>query len=104
MEQPEELKVPYTWAKLKEFCDGLNDEQLSQKVKVIREDDSIDILDASVIGEDHYKFDDDEYSVTEDDFDPQVNCDGKYKSFDEALDKEDYIMTPSTAVFLFEDF
>lgn len=102
--QEQEEKTPYTWAKLKEFCNSLTDGQLSQKVKVIREDDSIDILEASELGEDHYKFDDEEYSVSHSDFDNEYHLDGKYKTLDEALQKEDYRMTPSSAVFLFEDF
>lgn len=32
---------PYTWAKLKEFCNSLTEDQLSQTVKVIREDETI---------------------------------------------------------------
>src|ERR1051325_1179188 len=97
-------KEAYTWAKLKDFCNSLTDDQLSQTVKVIREDDTIKILDASEIGEDHYKFDDEDYSVTKSDFDPEYHCDGTYKSFEEAIEGEDYVFTPASSVFLFEDF
>lgn len=97
-------KKSYTWAQLKEFCNNCSEEQLSKSVKVVREDDVLPILEAAEIGEDHYKFDDDEYSVTKADFDPDQNCDGKYQSFDEAIEKEDYVFTPKTAIFLFEDF
>jgi hypothetical protein len=97
-------KIPYTWAKLKEFCNSLNDEQLSQQVKVIQEDASLNILDASEIGDDHYKFDDEDYSVTENDYDADYHLDGKYESLADAIKHEDYILTPKTAVFLFEDF
>lgn len=103
MEQTEEKK-PYTWAQLKEFCNSRTEEQLSKPVRVIREDEVMRILEAAEIGEDHYKFDDDEYSVTKDDFDPDQNCDGKYESFEHALENEDYIFTPASAIFLFEDF
>lgn len=99
-----EQKESYTWEKLKEFCNKLTDEQLSQSVKVIREDDSIDILDASEIGANHYKFEDEYYSVTQDDFDSNYHLDGKYKTLDEALENEPFIMIPATDVFLFEDF
>lgn len=100
----EEVKQPYTWANLKEFCNKLTDEQLAQKVRVIREDDSIDILSASELGENHYKFDDEEYSVSQDDFDKDYHLDGKYQTLDEAIANEEYTMTPGTAVFLYEDF
>lgn len=99
-----ENNEPFTWAKLKEFCNTLTDEQLSQKVKVIREDDSIDILDASELGEDHYKFDDEEYSVSHSDFDKDYHLDGKYQTLDEAIEKEKPIKTPATNVYLYEDF
>lgn len=101
----EELETePYTWAKLKEFCNQLNDEQLSQTVRVIQEDSSIEILDASELGDDHYKFDDEEYSVTKDDFDPSYHLDEKYKTFEEAIANEEYIFTPKTNVYLYEKF
>lgn len=83
----EEQEVPYTWAKLKEFCNGLSDEQLSQTVRVIREDDSLEIWEASELGDEHYKFDDEDYSFTKDDFDP-----------------ENPIITPKTNVYLYEKF
>jgi hypothetical protein len=100
----EEVKEPYTWAKLKEFCNRLSDEQLEQKVQVIQEDGSIDILCASEIGDDHYKFDDEEYSVSKDDFDKDYHLDGKYETLEDAIKNEEYVMTPKTAVFLYEDF
>lgn len=99
-----EKKVPYTWAKLKEFCNSLTEEQLALRVSVIREDNQLDILEASEIGSDHYKFDDEEFSLTREDFDPERDLDGRYASFDEALEQEEYIMTPASHVFLFEDF
>lgn len=99
-----EQKEPYTWAKLKEFCNKLTYEQLSQSVKVIREDDSIRILEASEIGTNHYKFEDEDCSVNQDDFDSNYHLDGKYKTLDEALENEPFIMTLATDVFLFEDF
>lgn len=99
-----EQKKPYTWAKLKEFCNGLTDEQLQQKVKVIREDDSIDILEASELGEDHYKFDDEDYSISKGDFDKDYHLDGRYETLEEAVQKEEYILIPKTNVYLFEDF
>lgn len=52
----EEQKKPYTWAKLKEFCNSLADFQLEQVVRVIQEDGNITILDAYEIGDAHYKF------------------------------------------------
>lgn len=102
MENQEEKK--FTWADLKEFCNQLNNEQLSQTVRVIQEDSSIEIESASELGDDHYKFDDEEYSVSKDDFDPEYHCDGKYKTFNEALEKEDYVFTPKTNVYLYERF
>lgn len=99
-----EEKVPYTWAKLKEFCNSLTEDQLSQTVKLIREDDTLTILDASELGDAHYKFDDEEYSFSQDDFDPNYHLDGKYKTFQEAIEKEDYVITPATNVYLYEDY
>lgn len=95
---------PYTWAELKEFCNSLADEQLSQSVKVIQEDATMKIASASEIGDDHYKFDDEDYSFTKDDFDPEYHLDGRYKTLKEALESEYYILTPKTNVYLFEDF
>lgn len=99
-----EEKEPFTWAKLKDFCNSLSDEQLSQNVRVIQEEGSIEIDSASEIGDDHYKFDDEEYSFTKADFDPEYDLDGKYKTFEEAIEKEDYVFTPKTNVYLFERF
>lgn len=87
-----------------QFCNTLSDEQLSQTVHVIQEESSIEIDSASEIGDDHYKFDDEEYSVTKADFDPEYHCEGKYASFEEALEKEDYRLTPKTNVYLYEKF
>lgn len=101
----EEVSEPYTWAQLKEFCNSLTDEQLSQTVRVVQEEGSIEILNASEIGADHYLFDsDDEFSVSKDDFDPSYHLEGKYKSFEEAIENEKYTITPKTNVYLFERF
>lgn len=97
--------TPFTWAKLKEFCNGpLTEEQLSQTVKVVQEDTVIEILDASKIGDDHYMFDDEEFSVSKADFDPDYHLDGKYKTFEEALENEDYVITRKINIYLFEKF
>lgn len=105
MSTSEENEIsPYTWAKLKEFCNSLTEDQLSQTVRVIREDDSIEILDASEIGADHYKFDDEEYSFSKDDFDPEYHLEGKYATFEKAIANEEYRVTPKTNVYLYERF
>lgn len=102
MEEPEK---PYTWAQLKEFCNTLNENQLSQTVRVIQEEGSIEILVASEIGDDHYLFEnDDEFSVSKDDFDPKYHLDGKYASFEEAIENEPHSITPKTNVYLYEKF
>lgn len=96
---------PFTWAKLKEVCNKLSDEQLTQTVMVIQEDSSIEILSAEELGSDHYLFDNDnEYSVSKEDFDPEYHLDGKYKTLEEAIEKEPHTMTPGTNVYLFERF
>lgn len=101
----EEQEVPYTWAKLKAFSLTLNDEQLKQTVKVIREDDIMEILDASELEEDRYLFEnDDEYSVGKSDFDPEYHLEGKYTSFEDAVANEPHFITPKTAVYLHEKF
>jgi hypothetical protein len=95
---------PYTWAQLKEFCNKLTDAQLNMTVKCIREDDTIEILDASEIGEDKYRFDDEEFSIGASDFDPTYEFDGKYATFEEALANEEWVKTEANTVFLFEKF
>lgn len=104
MSENEEIKEPYTWAKLKEFCNSLADYQLQQEVKVIQEDSVMTILDASEIGSDHYKFEDEDYSITKDDFDKDYHLEGKYQTLDEALANEPYVLTLSTNIYLYEDF
>lgn len=94
----------YTWAELKEFCNKLTDEQLSKPVRVVREDETIGILEAAEIGADHYKFDDEEFSVSKEDFDPNYTLDGKYKTLEEAVANEGHILVPDNYPFLFEDF
>lgn len=102
--EPEEQE-PYTWAKLKEFCNGLSDEQLSQTVRVIQEDGSLEILEAAELDEDKYLFDnDDEYSVGKSDFDPKYHLEGKYSSFEEAIENEPHSIAPKTNVYLHEKF
>lgn len=100
---PEEQE-PYTWAKLKEFCNGLSDEQLSQTVRVIQEEGSLQILEAAELGEDMYLFDDEEFSVSKDDFDPEYDLDGRYTSFEEAIENEPHSIAPKTNVYLYEKF
>jgi hypothetical protein len=101
----EENQLPdFTWEQLKDFCNSLSDEQLSQNVRVIQEEGSLEIDSASEIGDDHYKFDDEEHSVTKSDFDPEYDLDGRYKTLEEAIEKEDYVLTPKTNVYLFERF
>lgn len=100
----EEEKVPYTWVKLKEFCNSLTDDQLKHKVCVIREDDSLSILEASELGEDLYKFEDEEYAVSKNDFDAEYHLDGKYKTIEDAIANEEYTIVPKDRVFLYEDF
>lgn len=97
-------KEPYTWAKLKEFCNGLTEEQLQHKVCVIREDDSLSILEASELGSDMYKFDEEEYAVSKEDFDASYHLDGKYESFEDAIANEPHTIVPANRVFLYEDF
>jgi len=101
----EKEKEPYTWAQLKEFCNGLTDDQLKQAVRVIREDDSISILSAEELGEDKYLFEnEDDYSIGESDFEKSYHFDGKYDSLEEAIKNEPHIKTPATNVYLYEDF
>lgn len=100
----EQEKKPYTWAQLKDFCNGLSEEQLTQSVEVVQEDSNLRILEAAEIGQDYYKFDDEDYSISAYDFNYEYHLDGKYTSFQEALDNLPFILTPKTAVFLFDDF
>lgn len=102
MEEQLEEKEPFTWAKLKEFCNGLTEDQLSKTVYVSQEDSSIEILYASELGSDHYNFDEEEYSMSKDDFDPKYHLDGKYESFEEAIENEPYTLVPGNNVYLFD--
>lgn len=103
--EEQEEQEPYTWAKLKAFSLTLNDEQLQQTVKVIREDDIMEILDASELDEDKYLFEnDDEYSVGKSDFDPKYHLEGKYSSFEEAIKNEPHTIAPKTNLYLHENF
>lgn len=95
-------RVPFTWEQLKDFCNNLTDEQLSKTVYVSQEDSSIEILYASELGDDHYKFDEEEYSFSKADFDKLYHFDGKYETFEQALESEPYIFVPGTNVYLFD--
>lgn len=102
MEETE--KVPFTWAKMKEFCNKLGEEQLQQEVKVQREDDIITILGAGELGDDHYYFLEEEESISKDDWDKNYFFDGKYETLADAVANEENIMAPGTNIYLFEDF
>lgn len=105
-QQLEEQKTPYTWAHLKKFCNSLSDDQLPQNVVLIQPDEesSINVLHASDLGEDHYKFDDEEYSIMKGDFDPEYHFDGKYKTFEDALANEPYSLIVATRVYLYSEY
>lgn len=92
--------APLTWAKLKDFCNQLSDEQLQQEVIVPQDQSYIKILYASDLGEDQYNFIDEKYSCTKEDYDA-YNFEGI--SFEEALEKYDYSITPGTNVYLFDE-
>jgi len=101
----DEAKEPFTWQKLKEFCNQLSDEQLQQTVRVIQEDSVMTILEAAELGEDKYLFDnEDDYSIGESDFDKAYHFDGKYNSLAEAIANEPHSKAPATNVYLHEDF
>jgi hypothetical protein len=98
MEETE--KVPFTWAKMKEFCDKLTEEQLSQQVKCIREDDTITILDAGELGDDHYYFLEEEESISKDSWDKSYFFDGKYETLADAVANEENVMTRNKYLFI----
>ncbi len=52
------------WKELKEFCNSLNDEQLENKVVLWREDEAIINIEAEILSEDHYNYEDCEGLVT----------------------------------------
>lgn len=97
-ETPDEI---FTWQKLKDFCNGLTDEQLSQEVIVPQEESFIRIKYASDLGEDQYNFIEEEYSCTKEDFDPDMF--DVPTTFEEALIRFDYSITPGTNVYLFDE-
>lgn len=47
-------KHAMTWAQMKSFCEGLNEEQLKAKVIVWQEDEVITDLNAMQLDQDHY--------------------------------------------------
>lgn len=98
---PEEKeRPPFTWALLKDFCNSLSNEQLQQEVIVPQDESSIRILYASDLGEDQYHFIDFEMTVTKADYDPR-DFDGK--TWDEALETEEYVLVPGTNIYLFDE-
>lgn len=42
------------WKKLKDFCNGLTEEQLKEKVIMWREDECVSRIEAMTLSEDHY--------------------------------------------------
>lgn len=100
-ETPDEI---FTWQKLKDFCNGLTDEQLSQEVIVPQEESFIRIKYASDLGEDQYNFIEEEYSCTKEDFDPNMfDIPGDLPlTFEQALEIFDYSITQGTNVYLFD--
>ncbi|MCW3111295.1 MAG: hypothetical protein JWQ09_5801 [Segetibacter sp.] len=93
--------TPFTWAALKEFCNGLTDEQLKQTVILPQDESSIEIKYASSLGEDQYNFIEEEYSCTKESFDPDMF--DVPTTFEEALVRFDYSITPGTNVYLFDE-
>ncbi len=101
MNTPEKTGLPpFTWALLKEFCNSLSEDQLKQEVIIPHDESCIKILYASDLGEDQYHFYDSEYCVSKADYDPEM-MDGK--TFEEALDTEEYCLVPSMSVYLFDE-
>lgn len=98
-----EIKKPFTWADLKEFANGLTDEQLKQEVIVPQDESSITIAFASDLGEDEYHFIDQEYTCTKANFDPDMFDECDYKTFEEAWENEDAVLIPGINVYLFEE-
>lgn len=102
MEEPEEK--PFTWADIKEFANKLTPEQLTQDVTLILIDDgSVQVKSVSEMGEDTYTFHDLEFSCTKSDFDPDYFDDPRYETLEEALEKEDYSITPANRVYLYNE-
>lgn len=101
MNLPEKTGLPpFTWALLKEFCNGLSDDQLKQEVIIPQDESSIKVLYASELGENQYNFYDYEYCTSKEDYDPDC-VEGK--TFDEALATEEYAFIPATNVYLFDE-
>lgn len=95
---PDEI---FTWQKLKDFCNGLSNEQLLQEVIVPQDEGSIRILYASDLGDDQYYFIEEEYTCTKEDFDPDMF--DTPITFEEALRDFDYSLIPGTNVYLFDE-
>lgn len=93
MEEPKEKE--FTWRDLKEFANSLPEEHMDNRVIVAMSDDevSITINSAFQLEENRYWFeDDDEYTIGESDFEKTYHFDGKYKTFEEALENEKHTL------------
>lgn len=102
-EETTEERPPFTWALLKDFCNSLTGDQLQQEVIVPQDESFIRILYASDLGADQYNFYDQEYSCTKEDFDPDMFETDEPITFEEALAKYYYTVTPGTNVYLFDE-
>jgi len=97
----ENEREPFTWFKLKEFCNKLTEEQLLQEVIIPQDESFIRILYASELGEDQYNFIEEEYTCTKESFDPDMF--DVPTTFEKALIRFDYSITLGTNVYLFDE-
>lgn len=63
------------WKKLKDFCNGLTEEQLQEKVIMWREDECVNRIEAMTLSEDHYinKEDNEHGCFDESEMNSQIN-------------------------------
>lgn len=91
----------YTWAILKDFSNTLTEDQLTQEVVFQEPDSATPVLWAHELGDDHYLFIDSEYMTTKQDFDKDIMDDPSYETFEEAIEKEGYVLIPANRVYLY---
>ena len=86
-----------TYAELKEFCNNLSEEQLTQTVKIFLSDNEqpsgVNFIEE--LGAEHYYFPDLEYSCTKADFDSD-----EYSTIEDAMAAEEHYITPANRVYL----
>jgi hypothetical protein len=95
-----------TYREIKDFVNQLSEKQLKQEAMIwISDDDSPTEINAiGELGEDYYTFPGHECSCTQSTFKEVIIVDDnnqQYKTFGEAIAKEDFYVTPADTVYFY---